>query len=63
MGILITVLVCIAIILAVLVLKRRHQVQRWREYRTFQVLRFQDEAFDLSYDESFDLELVEGASL
>ena len=59
-GILVVVLVSIAVIFAVLLLRRRHEVKRWREYRTHQVLRAQDEAFDMSYDEAFDLELIEG---
>jgi hypothetical protein len=59
-GILVLMLVSIAVIFAVLALWRRHEVRRWREYRTHQVLRDQDEAFDMSYDETFDLELIEG---
>jgi len=59
-GILVVVLVSIAVIFAVLVIRRRHEVKRWREYRTHQVLRAQDEAFDMSYDDAFDLELIEG---
>jgi hypothetical protein len=46
----------------VLVIKRRQELARWREYRTHQILRAQDEAFDTTYDEAFDLELVEGST-
>lgn len=45
-----------------LVIKRRQELARWREYRTHQILQAQDEAFDMNYDEAFDLELVEGSS-
>ncbi len=47
--------------LFILIMKRRLEMARWREYRTHQILRAQDEAFDTSYDEVFDLELVEGS--
>lgn len=46
----------------ILVLKRRQELARWHEYRTHQLLRAQDEAFDTNYDEAFDLELVEGSN-
>lgn len=49
------------IVFLILVLKRRQELARWREYRTHQLLPAQDEAFDMNYDETFDLELVEGS--
>lgn len=61
-NILLLVLLLCGAIFVVLVLKRRQELARWREYRTHQILRAQDEAFDTNYDEAFDLELVEGSA-
>jgi hypothetical protein len=63
LGTIILLVVALAVVsLFVLVIKRRQELARWREYRTHQILRAQDEAFDTNYDEAFDLELVEGSS-
>lgn len=59
--ILLVILALSMVVFVVLVFKRRQELARWREYRTHQILRAQDEAFDTNYDEAFDLELVEGS--
>lgn len=56
------ILTIVGAVFIALVIKRRQELARWREYRTHQILQAQDEAFDTNYDEAFDLELVEGAS-
>jgi len=61
-SILLLVSILIGAFFTALVIKRRQELARWREYRTHQILQAQDEAFDTNYDEAFDLELVEGSS-
>jgi hypothetical protein len=56
------ILTIVGALFIALVIKRRQELARWREYRTHQILQAQDEAFDTNYDEAFDLELVEGSS-
>jgi hypothetical protein len=55
-------LVSFAASLAAFVVRRRHDILRWREYQTHRLLQAQDEAFKLSHDEALDLELVEGSA-
>jgi guanyl-specific ribonuclease Sa len=44
---------------SLIIIYRNREMARWQEYRTHQLLQAQDEAFDLTTEEAFDLELVE----
>jgi hypothetical protein len=46
------------VVIVALVLYRKHEIQRWNEYRTHQLLAAQEEAFDIScFAEDYDDEL------
>lgn len=47
------------VLVSITFLYRNREIARWREYRTRQILRAQYEAFDLTEEMDFDLELVE----